>query len=466
MKDLGKIGHSDFQDIDQTSLFRAAGLPYSVTIASSHQVLPLMRDAISMALSQSCCVHVALPFDLQYETIKVPEVLCARRADTRYTAHPSKEDLEIAARLLVNEVKSHSRVVICVGYRGVKYSAALLELAESLNAPILTSLDAKGCVPEDHRLSHGVLGVFGNAGTESGAALMASADCVVSFCVVDHHQMLTNKEGLQARRLIVFHENTLLADWRFTPTASVIGHLETSTGAVAALVREMTAAAALPPPPAVAVEGSPASYQVPAGDRGKAGFCHPGAFLHAISKELPANAIVCVDVGDITLWSAMAMCLNKPGQRVLSSEHMGIMGYSVCAAIAAHCLAPDAQKVAIAGDGGFQMSLQELATLQDHKVNKLLVIVMLNGRLGRVQNESWGAEAAEGCGIGCPDLVKLAAAYGAPGTLVDSDSPEAIAAAVRANLGQVRDFSIYLPTRPYLNPYLNCARANLGQVRA
>lgn len=58
-------------DIDQTSLFRAAGLPYSVTIASSHQVLPLMRDAISMALSQSCCVHIALPFDLQYQVIKV-----------------------------------------------------------------------------------------------------------------------------------------------------------------------------------------------------------------------------------------------------------------------------------------------------------------------------------------------------------------------------------------------------------
>ena len=52
--------------------------------------------------------------------------------------------------------------------------------------------------------------------------------------------------------------------------------------------------------------------------------------------------------------------------------------------------------MAIAGDGGFQMSLQELSTLMDHGVNKLLVVVMLNGRLGRVQNESWGAEDAEG----------------------------------------------------------------------
>ena len=103
----------------------------------------------------------------------------------------------MTAKLLCNEIASSSRVVICVGYRGVKYSAALLELAEALGAPILTSLDAKGTVPEDHPLAHGVLGVFGNAGTESGAQLMAQTDCVLSFCVVDHHQMLTNKEGLQ-----------------------------------------------------------------------------------------------------------------------------------------------------------------------------------------------------------------------------------------------------------------------------
>lgn len=95
MKDLGKIGNSDFQDIDQTSLFRAAGLPYSVTIANPNQVVPLMRDAISIALSQSVCVHVALPFDLQYERIAVPEVICARRADTRFNARPSQADLEV-----------------------------------------------------------------------------------------------------------------------------------------------------------------------------------------------------------------------------------------------------------------------------------------------------------------------------------------------------------------------------------
>ncbi len=96
----------------------------------------------------------------------------------------------MTAKLLCNEIASRSHVVICVGYRGVKYSSALIQLAEALDAPILTSLDAKGCVPEDHPLAYGVLGVFGNAGTRSGAEMVSQADCVLSFCVVDHHQVM------------------------------------------------------------------------------------------------------------------------------------------------------------------------------------------------------------------------------------------------------------------------------------
>lgn len=458
LKDLGKLAHSDFQDIDQTSLFKAAGLPYSVTIASPHQVLPLMRDAISMALSQSVCVHVALPFDLQSVTITVPEVLCARRADFRFSGHPFKDDLEATAKILCNELRMMSRVVICVGYRGFKYASALIELAEALNAPILTSLDSKGVIPEDHYLSHGVLGVFGNAGTLSGARLMANADCVLSFCVVDHHQMLTNAEGLQARRLIIFHESTYYADWRFTVTASVIGHLDNSTRIVAKLVKEQQSVGGIP---VSVTENSnsfldtPSTYVVPPEECGQVGYCHPGAFLSSLSKELPEDTLICVDVGDITLWSAMTMCLNKTGQRVLSSEHMGIMGYSLCAAIASHTLHPNAQKIVIAGDGGFQMSLQEMATLNDHGANKLLIVIMLNHRLGRVQNESWGEEAALGCGIGAPDFVKLGEAYGAKGLLLDSDDQSVIDEAIKSSLGQPGIRIVVVQQNPDVKPIMH-----------
>ncbi len=112
--------------------------------------------------------------------------------------------------------------------------------------------------------------------------------------------MLTNKNGLQARRLVVFHENTLLADWRFTPTTSVIGHLEESTVTVARLVREMCAAGGLQPPPRpqlLAETCIPSKYAAPPADVGHDGFCHPGVFLAAVAEALPEDAVVCVDVG-------------------------------------------------------------------------------------------------------------------------------------------------------------------------
>lgn len=105
----------------------------------------------------------------------------------------------------------------------------------------------------------------------------------------------------QARRLAIFHENTLLADWRFTPTTAVIGSLDTSTRAVARLVREMWAAGTLPSAPGTSLPlppltprelatDTPFAYIVPQEER-KDGCVNPNAqfncstfalFLHTL----------------------------------------------------------------------------------------------------------------------------------------------------------------------------------------
>lgn len=92
------------------------------------------------------------------------------------------------------------------------------------------------------------------------------------------------------------------------------------------------------------------------------------------------------------------------------------MGYSICAALAACCVRPDEQVVVTVGDGAFQMSHNEIATLKQMECEKVLIVVLHNGKLGRVHNESWGnAGEPEGCEIILPDLVKLADAYGCTG---------------------------------------------------
>lgn len=75
--------------------------------------------------------------------------------------------------------------------------------------------------------------------------------------------------------------------------------------------------------------------------------------------------------------------------------------------LAASC-STSRQVLVVAGDGGFQMSSNELATLKDHGCKNVLVVIIQNGRLGRVSNETWGPGVrADGCNIGSPDFVKL-----------------------------------------------------------
>lgn len=109
------------------------------------------------------------------------------------------------------------------------------------------------------------------------------------------------------------------------------------------------------------------------------------------------------------------------------SEHLGTMGYGLCAGIAGIFAQPGpAAAVVLAGDGGFQMSLQELATFQQMKRpgDKLICFIFDNAVLGRV---AFGFDNAGGCELFGPDYVALAKAYGGDGVLLDeSDDADKI----------------------------------------
>lgn len=147
------------------------------------------------------------------------------------------------------------------------------------------------------------------------------------------------------------------------------------------------------------------------------GFCHPGTLLRALSGHVRAQDVVCVDTGDITLWTSLCLRLTH-GTTTLSSERLGTMGYALCAGIAASLeRGPDSKAVVIAGDGGFQMTMNELGTAVQHGAN-LLIIVVDNGVLGRVE---FGFSGSQGCEITGCDWVALARCYGADGMHVTSD---------------------------------------------
>ena len=143
-------------------------------------------------------------------------------------------------------------------------------------------------------------------------------------------------------------------------------------------------------------------------------YVDPAAFVRRLSEKMEANGIYAADVGQNQIWSCKNYQMREGS--FLTSGGMGTMGYSIPAAMGAKLGCPDRQAVAVCGDGSFQMSMMELATMCQHHV-PVKVVVMRNGYLGMVREYQFNTYDARYSVVtlsGSPDLSKIAEAYDIP----------------------------------------------------
>lgn len=146
----------------------------------------------------------------------------------------------------------------------------------------------------------------------------------------------------------------------------------------------------------------------------------PQHLMAEIDRLTNGEAIVSSDVGQHQMWSAQLIRFNKP-RLWINSGGLGSMGFGLPAALGAQYANPDKLVIAICGDGGFQMSLPELATLQNYGLN-VKVIIMNNGYLGMVrqwQELFYANRLSQVTLDSFPDVEKLAGAYGFKGRTVE-----------------------------------------------
>lgn len=163
----------------------------------------------------------------------------------------------------------------------------------------------------------------------------------------------------------------------------------------------------------------------------------PQRLLEIIHEETKGDAVVTTDVGQHQMWAAQYYGFSKPN-RWVTSGGLGTMGFGFPAAIGAKIGNPDLPVVAVTGDGGFQMTLQELSVLQELKLPVIIVIVN-NQSLGMVRQwqEIFYEERYSQSLIPVqPDFVKLAAAYGIEGASVSTEED------VRAKLAQALESNV------------------------
>ncbi|HXG66798.1 MAG TPA: thiamine pyrophosphate-dependent enzyme, partial [Blastocatellia bacterium] len=142
----------------------------------------------------------------------------------------------------------------------------------------------------------------------------------------------------------------------------------------------------------------------------------PQHLIEELYRLTAGDAIITTDVGQHQMWLAQYYPFNGPRQSITSGG-LGTMGFGFPAALGAQLACPDRQVVAFVGDGGFQMTAQELATAVQYKAN-VKVVIMNNNYLGMVRQwqEIFYDRAYSHVNMEwLPDFVKLAEAYGAVG---------------------------------------------------
>ena len=153
------------------------------------------------------------------------------------------------------------------------------------------------------------------------------------------------------------------------------------------------------------------------------GHLYAAHVINDLWRETKGDAIVVTDVGQHQMWEAQYYH-HERSRSLITSGGLGTMGFALPAAIGAKFARPDAEVWVVAGDGGFQMTMPELATIVQEKINVKIAIIN-NGYLGMVRQ--WQEFFYEGryasTPLLSPDFAKLAEAYGIPGMTVTHARP-------------------------------------------
>ena len=292
-------------------------------------------------------------------------------------------------------------------------SDELRELAVYGHIPVTTTLTGKGGFPEDHELSMGMLGMHG---TQYANYAISKADVILAVGVRFDDRVTGNLTTFapEARFIHVDQDPAEIAK-NVAVDVPIVGDAKKVLATLLAELKQLDLSPDRHVPWMEQVEAWKQNHPlvIRQSDDGE---IMPEAAIAKIWEVTEGDAIVCTEVGQHQMWAAQHYLCRSPRQ-FITSGGLGTMGFGFPAAIGAQVARPDSLVIDIAGDGSFQMTLQELATAVQYEL-PVKVCIINNQFLGMVrqwQELFWSKRYSHTC-IECqPDFVKLAEAYGAEG---------------------------------------------------
>jgi thiamine pyrophosphate-dependent acetolactate synthase large subunit-like protein/nitrite reductase/ring-hydroxylating ferredoxin subunit len=378
------FGPGAFQEVDLGAAF-APVARFSQSVLNSSKHAELMTLACKNAIVERDVAHLIFPDNVQTLPASNPapsgpegRVSVARMA-------PADEVVDDAVGL----IRESKRPIIIVGYGARAAMADVIELAESLNAPVMTTFKAKGQIPDSHPLAAGVLG---RSGTPIASWFMNECDLILAL-----GSSFSNHTGITPKRKIIQVDYDRMHLGKFqSVTLPVWGEIGLTAQRLKASLAGKTNTDDQRPEVAErwAIWRDEKHSRL-LDDRGKG--VNSVSIFDALSRLAPADAVIAVDVGNNTY--SFGRYFESQGQSILMSGYLGSIGFAFPAAIGAWAATQDQEAwrgrkvISVSGDGGFGQYMGDFTTAVKYNMN-ITHVLLNNSELGKISKEQRAGEWA------------------------------------------------------------------------
>jgi len=416
------LGNDAFQESDITGITMPV-TKHNYLVKSTGDISRVVKEAFYIAgTGRQGPVLIDIPKDVSTglaKDVPLPEKVTLRGYNPTYKGH--KRQIDKAVEL----IEHAERPLIYAGGGIISSNASgeLIKFATSCGIPVTTTLMGIGCIPCDHPLNLGMLGMHG---TEYANFAVTESDLLIAIGA-RFDDRVTGKIDTFAPHAKIVHIDIDPAEIGKNKHVDVpiVGDVKSVLQDMLQCLKKNNSYE----PWTKKIRHWKQHHPLHIKNDGR---LHPQFIIRALSDLVKGEAVVVSEVGQNQMWTAQHFCFHHP-RTWITSGGLGTMGYGFPAAMGAHFARPDVPVFDIAGDGSIQMNIQEMGTVAANRI-PVKVAILNNMYLGMVRQwqELFFDRRYSFTELPAVDFVKIANAYGIEGIQVES--PDEVLPALKASL--------------------------------